>query len=191
MATRIRRRAGLAGLALSTLLTGCGVVASATTPPKAVPTGLAPASLKLPAQAAAISVQLYPAATRRFATAGGNSMVADGRLWQLRQGPTLVGTLEIATFKPKVNLRDYSERQQLISLIMPGAFLTTQVGRVQVFTTSTPNLDLYLWFGRQLFEVMQVRTSGVDAKAVLQAVIDYQQPSGQLLPVSVTSGRTG
>jgi hypothetical protein len=176
---------GLAALALA----ACGA-ASASTPPKAVPVQLTPASLNLPT-GAQVAFALYRPATARFANAGAASLVADGRLWQIRSGTTLVGTLEIATFKPKVDLYKHSERQQIISLVMPGSFITTTVDGIQVVSSPTPEVNLYLWFGKQLFAVMQARTNGVDPKALLAAVIAYQKPSGQLLGASVTSKTRG
>src|SRR5579884_3715317 len=169
-------------------LPSCGS-AAASVPLKTVPTQLAPAAVT--AGGTSVAFNLYSPATKRFANAGSSSMVADGRLWQIRTSSTLVGTLEIATFKPKVDLYKKSERQQIISLVMPGSFITTTVDGVQVATSPTPDVNLYLWFGKQMFEVLQARTKGVDPKALLGAIIAYQKPSGQLLPSSVTSRNSG
>ena len=88
------RRAWLVALVL--LVAGCGGGATLkAAAPAAVDPSLAPPVLA----GQGLTLSEFLPARASFAKAGATSLVSDGRLWQLRQGSNLVGTLQISTVK--------------------------------------------------------------------------------------------
>ena len=167
---------GVAGLSLA----GCGGKAPIAAPPPAVPIQLAPTTLGTD-----LALSEYAPARHTFAVAGKDSLVADGRLWQIRRGDTLVGTLQIATVKPSVSTARTRDRDAILQGIMTGsAFDTINVDNVTVATATAGDKNVYMWFGHNLFEVMQLKSTKLDPETVLHDVISFQEPSGLLLPAS-------
>lgn len=161
-------------------LTGCGGGTRVTAAPAAVPAVLAPATI-----GAELGLAEYSPARHTFAVAGKDSLVADGRVWQIRRGATLVGTLQIATVKPTVHITRRKDRNAILSGVMTGStFDVINVDDVSVATTTAGDKNVYVWFGRDLFEVMQLKGTQLDPDAVLHDVIHFQQSSGLLLTAS-------
>lgn len=173
--------AGTAGLAAA-----CGSAhASAKLPQPTVAVALMPPSLNH----GAVTVVEDQQARKQFATAKSSALITDGRLWGLRRGQQLVATLQISTLKPKVDLSKDSQRTAIISQIVAGATQTIRVNSVDVAENTTPSTTVYVWFGRDLFEVLQVRVSKqapIDANALLDEIVAYQtaRPEWHGLPRS-------
>jgi hypothetical protein len=168
------------------LSAGCGgAEASTKQPPPKVPIGLVPASLN----DGAFAVIENQSARKQFSAAPKAALITDGRLWGIRRGQQLVATLQIATFKAKVDASDEAQRKAIISQIAAGATQNITVGSVDVAENLTPNAAVYIWFGKDLFEVLQVKLSKqapVDPEALLNDIVAYQtaQPSWHGLPRS-------
>ena len=160
----------------------CGGSANASTKTaKAVPTSIVPATMDIGGGPnGQFTLAEYGDAKSQFAHAGARSLVADGRLWEVRQGPTLVGTLQVSTLKPTVHVAKWKHRTQLAGLILPGAYTTITVSKVDVYATHDDQLTTYLWFGDQMFEVLQLKARGFQPEAVLRATLDQQIPTHAL-----------
>ena len=170
----------VAGLALG--LSACGSPAPKLVAAK-VPLSLIPATLP-----GGLNLAEYPQDRKAFANAGKDSLVADGRLWEIHQGHLLVGTLEVATVVSDVSLTDKSDRSQILNGAMIGAVpVSINVDGVGVAVASAPQRTLYVWFGHSVFEVLQLDDQRIDPEKVLGAVISYQQGTGSLNPLPLPS----
>ena len=112
--------------------------------------------------------------------AGSRTVVADGRLWEIRRGATLVGTLQISTVKPNINLSHKDERDKIVDLVMQGGATKIKVRDVDIATSTDAQKTEYLWFGQQLFEYLQVKGTDVKPETILRRLLVVQKPTGQL-----------
>ena len=126
-------------------------------------------------------------AREAFSTVGSEALVADGRLFAIRDGQRLVGALQLSTMKTKVDLTDADQRESVISNVIPGIRETISVGLVSVVQAAGPDKTVFLWFGRDLFQVLQLKptkASPFDPEKVLSEIITHQtrQEAWQPLP---------
>jgi hypothetical protein len=137
-----------------------------------VPTDLAPAEV------AEGSIKLYAKTdrdtVRAFANAGERSLQADAKLWELRQGDRLVGALQITTVVPKLDLERPNDRSSLLRQIMSGTVNELQVGDLPVWATASNDKIVYMWFGKGIFEVLQLKGSRLQPEQVLTDVVKFQ-----------------
>jgi hypothetical protein len=144
--------------------------------PNSVPTDLVPPTLE-----GNLTLSEYQPARKAFAAAGAASLVSDGRVWAIRRGETLVGTLQISAVKPTVSLSKSSDRKAILDGVMSGtAYQTLDVGNLKVVASTAADRTLYLWFGPKLFEVLQLKGTKVDPDSVAADVISFQQSTGKL-----------
>jgi hypothetical protein len=144
--------------------------------PDAVPTELAPPTLE-----GNLTVSEYLPGRQAFAQAGPASLVSDGRLWAIRRGETLVGTLQISTVKRDVSVTNPRDHQAILDGVMTGiSYQTIDVGGIKVAASNSADRTLYLWFGPKLFEVLQLKGTKVDPDTVAADVISYQLSTGKL-----------
>lgn len=181
-------RAGAAGaLAAGLLLAACGgddggeVVA-----PPAVEPSLAPAEVDAGERLRLI--ENSDDATRdAFANGGETSLMADGRLWELRRAERLVGTLQITTLLPTVDLLDESRRSGIVRGVMAGSGTRVRIGDVEVHASELADRAQYVWFGVDVVQILTVRQEGeIDPEAVLRGVLDHQRTTSAWKPLPVT-----
>ena len=166
----------VAALALSLAAGACGSGEAPLTAPARLPDNLVPTVLP-----DGVTVGEYKPARTRFAKAGETSLIADGRVWSIRRGQTLVGTLQASTVKNDVSLADSDDRKAVIDGVMLGQrYETLYVGRLKVLSSTAADRTVYLWFGRDLFEVLQVKAGKVEPDAIAGDIIEYQLTSGLL-----------
>ena len=172
-------------LALLTVAVATLAVPSACGSPRPVPRSEAkvPAQL-IPAQTTGgLTLSEYPGDAKAFADAGPESLVADGHLWEIHQGHLLVGTLEAATVVHSVSLASMSDRTNILDGAVVGSPpVSVQIDGVQVAVASAPERTTYVWFDREVFQVLQLDDHDVDASSVAKAIIGYEQASGLLHP---------
>lgn len=160
---------------LSCLAAACGGGASETLsdePPPRVPDGLVPDALG----AEELRVRPYAGeeAQRAFAEAGEQALVADGRLWEIRDGETLVGVLQISTLKNRVDLAEEDQRDAIVGRILSGGTTSIEVEAVTVFFSETEDQTKYVWFGRRLFEVLTLKSSAVEPEPIVTELVRFQ-----------------
>ena len=144
--------------------------------PNSVPLELVPPTLE-----DGLTVTEYQPGRNAFAQAGPESLVADGRVWAIRRGETLVGTLQISAVKHDVSVQDPKDRKAILQGVMTGTpYETIDVGDLKVAASTSADKNVYLWFGPNLFEVLQVKASKVDPDALAADVISFQQSTGKL-----------
>ena len=162
-------------------LAGCGGGRSSNAVPTKVVTSLVPDALA----SGKLSLAEDKSAHKRFASAGSDSLVSDGRLWAVRDGNRLVATLQVSTLAPKVDLSDKNSKASLIASILPGTRESFEVGDVPVVSVATEDKVVYLWFGASMFEVLQVKGNGIDPEKVLGELLAFQlaSPAWHAAPV--------
>jgi hypothetical protein len=170
-------RAALLGAVLTALLTACGSGTDRVlVEPASVSTDMVPPTL-----GEGLTVHEFPAARKRFASAGESSLVADGRVWAIRRGQTLVGTLQVSTVKPDVSVTDKDDRKSIIGGVMTGiSYETVEVGDTVVIASTAADKSLYLWFGPGFFEVLQVKSTKVEPDDLAAELIEFQQATGKI-----------
>lgn len=161
-------------LVVAALLGGCGRGdAEAERTPSEVPLELVPNAVNQ----GAFRLAEDDAARKAFAEIGPRALVADGRLFAIRDGERLVGTLQLSTMKVKVDLADSEQRQTVTNNVIPGAKETISVGPVPVVQAAGADKTVFLWFGRDMFQVLQLkptRASPFEPELILSEIITYQ-----------------
>ena len=115
-----------------------------------------------------------------------NAMVADGKLWELRKGERLVGTLQISTVKAKVDLTEARQRNAILRSIISSRVEELDVGEQTVWVSASEEKVVYVWFGSNLYEVLVLKEKDLDYEAVLREVLAHQQASEAWSPLPIT-----
>ncbi len=161
------------------LLAACGrgdPNASAARPAE-VPVALVPAEL------GGLSFAEDKSSTEAFAKLGDEALISDGRLWAIRKGETLVATLQISTVKDDVDVTVAEDRDAIARNILPGAGATIDVEGVPVLAATANDKTVYLWFAAGLFEVLQIKTTDLDAETILGDILRFQTTSESWEPI--------
>lgn len=184
---RLGLRAAALTVAALAAVAGCGQ--SRPAPPAPVPLALAPTAVLNN------SLHLYlntaPNTLAAFQQNPKDALISDGKLWEIRRADRLIGTLEIATVKHDVNLERPSVRDNFTKPILVGAVSDIRLSGQEVATVASDDgVSTVVWFGRGLFEVLQLKDTVVTAPQLAQAVISYQQtrPEWAPLPELYTPG---
>lgn len=163
-------------------LSACGRTAPPARAVK-VPVGLVPSSL-----AGGLNLQEYPGDRKAFAQGGRDSLVADGRLWEIHEEHLLVGTLQISTVTTDISLTRSGDRAQILDGAMVGDVPeSVEVDGVGVAVATAPERTLYVWFGHEEFELLQLDDQRVDPETVLDGLLRYQRNTGLLDPEPLPS----
>jgi hypothetical protein len=118
-----------------------------------------------------------------LANARDTTLAADTRIWEIRRGQRLVATLQISTVLPKVDLLDEDVRDRFVGQVIPGQVSRLRTGDVEVFTTSVDDKTTYLWFGSELFQILQTKDRALEPEALLAAVVSYQDDKEGWVPL--------
>lgn len=120
-----------------------------------------------------------------FANAGEESLVSDGRLWEVRKGARLVGALQISTVKEKVDLAEADRRDAIVENVLVGSYDRIRVGDVEVYTSAANDKVVYLWFGESLFQVLQLKGDELDHEQVLADIVEHQDGLEAWRPLAI------
>jgi hypothetical protein len=159
----------------------CGDETSSSVAPSSVDPALAPTTLM-------DNLKLYENRDEEtitaFANAGERTLVADGRIWEIRRADRLIGTLQISTVLPDVDLSDPDVRDTLVRQILSGSMSSIRIGDVEVYTSTTNDKAVYVWFGALMFEVLQLRDRGVtDFEPFATEIIGHQATLESWVPL--------
>lgn len=167
------------------LATACGSETRVSARPAEVPKGLVPQAIQ------AGNLNFYestiPGVQEAFSDAGPESLVADGELWELRSGDRLVGTFQLTTLVPEVNLDQKKWREQILRRLIPTSTDRLLVSDVPVWTNSSQDRYLYLWFGRDIFAllILKGREEEINPEAVLDEVVAFVTSAGSWNPLFI------
>lgn len=152
---------------------GRGEPEKASAPPPAVPVALVPPSLTN----GGLTLSEDDQARKTFGKLSDRALVADGRLWQIREGDRLVATLQVSSVKTKIDLRDADQRATIVKHILPGARQEIDVNGLAVSTSDVNEKTMFVWFGRDLFQVLQIKSTKLDPEAIITELVGYQLQS--------------
>lgn len=185
---RLLRRGSVAVLLLllvaAVALGACGGHDAPALKPAAVPDGLVPDTVQ--GGQYAFFESTLPQVKSAFANAGKNSLVADGRMWELRKADRLVGILQVSTLVPTLDLGNDDHRKQVINQILPTARDSITVGDVRVFVSSANEKSVYLWFSDQTFHLLTIKPGSgddLDPEAVMTEVLDHETQAPGWSPI--------
>jgi hypothetical protein len=174
-------RVGLALVIVGALAAACG-----GKPPPLAPLPKVPVAI-VPQEISSGGIKLFPKEdpdTRKaFAGGGLKTLVADAKLWELRQGDRLVGALQVTTVMPKLHLARADHRDSVLHQILIGNVGEIDVGDTHVWATASNDKIVYVWFGTNVFEVLQLKGSKLSPEDVLTQLLTYQTASGAWTPL--------
>lgn len=174
-----RRFATLVGVVV--LVAACGGATDVSAPPERVPADLVPD--RLLDGSLGVFENRDPSTLKTFANVGSASLVADSRVWEIRRGDRLVATLQISTVKPKVDLLDEELRERFARQLIVGQSNRIRSGDVEVFTSTTDDKTIYLWFATNLYAVMQTKDRVLEPEALLRDLLDHQEDAAGWKPL--------
>ena len=176
----------LACVAVGMLASGCAArdVVPDTSPVTPISTDLVPASL--PAQKLTIDLDRSKEVKKAVQSAGPQVLVGDARLWNIHRGQRLVGALQLATLKKRVDPRRATDRQAIISQVLGGRARQIQVDGLPVWTVPDDGAGrgIYVWFGARSFGVLQLKGTDIQPAAVADALVHQiaSRPAWRALP---------
>ena len=168
-------------LALLTAACGNDAPVESKAPPKSVPDSVVPPMLN--GDKILLKENVDDETQKAFANGGEFSLVADGRLWELRQGARLVGALQVATVVNRIDLSQGKERRSMLRQILPGNLNELMVDDVPVWAAESNDKVVYVWFATGTFQVLQLKGANLDPEGLLREVIGFQRKSGDWLPL--------
>ena len=161
-------------LVLLALVAGCGDSDAPEAAPARVPVDLVPDRL-LDGTLAAFENR-DPSTLETFANAE-SSLVADTRVWEIRRGDRLVATLQISSVRPRVDLLDEDVRERFASQLILGESSRFRSGDIEVYTATVNDKTIFLWFGANVYEVMQTKDRELEPEALLDDLLAHQSAS--------------
>jgi hypothetical protein len=165
------RRLRIAFVAASAaLLAACGGGGAFVAAPPALPAGAVPTELAV-GTGLSVTPNTTRAVIKAFKAAGPQSLAKEGRVWELRLGSQLVGVLQLTTLTGRVNTADHEDRQAVRSQILAGAETEFEVATTPVWTAKDHGRGTYVWFGRQLLCVLQVKSSQFESDDAATAMV--------------------
>lgn len=98
-------------------------------------------------------------------SAGAQILVGDVRLWNIHHGQRLVGALQLATLKSRVDPRRSEDRDEIVSQVLGGHTRQLLIGGLPVWTVPDDGTarQIFVFFGARSLGVLQVK--GVDINA--------------------------
>lgn len=189
---RPQPRLGLWAVLLAAVLTlaACGGDAEPEIPPVAVDPALVPDGVD--SGPVRFFENTDESTIDAFANAGETSLMADGRLWEVRRAERLVGTLQVTTLLPDIDLTDEGRRSNIVRGVMPGPVIRIRIDDVEVHALELADRAQYVWFGREVVQVLTVRSEEtVVPEDVLRGILAHQrrQPAWNPLPVTLDDRR--
>jgi hypothetical protein len=169
-------------VALALGLGACGDAPAAEVVPVAFDRALAPPAI-------GADLKLYENSDEdtlaAFANVGERSVMADGDVWEIRRADRLIGTLQIGSVVPDVDLQDLETRRSLVSQILASEPVSIRIADIEVYSVVTEDKATYVWFGAELFEVLQVRDRTLqDFEPIVTAVIEHQRTLSSWVPLA-------
>jgi hypothetical protein len=124
--------------------------------------------------------------TDAFATAGPNALVGDGKVWELRAADRLVGALEIATLKTRVDPAKEKDRKAILGQVLPGNTERIEVVGQPVWTAKgdSKTKAVFVFFGAHMLGILQLKGKGIEINTVSTDLISRvtSQPLWDALP---------
>ncbi len=116
-------------------------------------------------------------AQKAYAAAGETSLAIDGRVFSIRQGDVVQGSLQVAGFVPDVDVRNNRVRQQVLDGLGSGRFQPARIGEERVFRVQLPEQTLLLAFARngRSYTLMVTRAAFPNPERVFGALLAFSR----------------
>jgi transglutaminase-like putative cysteine protease len=138
----------------------------------------------VPAAVEGVELRREPKVEEAYGQAGGSSIVSEGRVFSLRRGDDVEGSLQVASFVGGVSAADPDVRRAVVKSIGRGQFRLIRIGDVRVYALDLPEQRFLLWFPpdgrsyallvtRSTFELgdrLMAAVAGADASAPTNTV---------------------
>lgn len=180
------RHVVVAAALFATVVSGCATEAPT---PVAVASPLSAAIVPTALPDAKLTLQLDATkdVQQAVASVGRQILTSDVKFWQIHAGERLVGALQLATLKSRVDPSRSADRDNILSQVLVGPSEQIHLHGLPVWTTPTSDASpraLYLWFGEHDFGVLQLQSRDVDATKVAESLITHvvTQPAWHALP---------
>jgi hypothetical protein len=133
---------------------GARVVAA----PPALPIAAVPAELGV-AGGLTVTPNTTKEVAKAFKSAGKHSLVKDARVWEIRLDSQLVGVLQLSSLTSRVDTFKAEDRESVRREILVGGETAFDVATTPVWTAKDAGRGTYVWFGRQMLGVLQLKSS--------------------------------
>ena len=150
-------------LSLLVLLTvaACGGGTSVALVPPPVPDAAVPAALTV-GGGLSVLPNTDPEVADAFKVVGKQSLVREGKVWELRRGDELVGVLQLSSLIERVDTTKDDDRRAVRRQILAGSQSELEVSTIPVWSAHDGKRGTYVWFGKQMLGVLQVKGDDVD-----------------------------
>ena len=179
-------------LAVMTTLTGCvqQVQLSAADAQSVLPATLVPDTVK------GFSFRPEPEIEQTYNSVD-DSLMALGRIWSVRDGETVQGSLQVGVFKDGLREREDELRKGVLKSIGSGNWELTRLGKERIYVSRVAGQALKLWFSptTQYYELLVTPEAFGPASDLFASVLQYQR-TGRLdaeaeLPPGLPDPRRG
>ena len=180
------RRALVVTLAVG-VLGACGRGDGASIgPPARVPRDIVPASLAV-GPGLTVVPNTSKEVKRAFAVKGAKSLAYDGAVWEIRLGAQLVGVLQITSLNDRVDTTEPDDRKAVRRDVLTGSQNAFDVATTPVWTTKDAGRATYVWFGRQMLGILQMKSDqfDIDDAATKMVTVLLQSDDWPELPPEV------
>jgi hypothetical protein len=144
------------------LLGACGRGdGQAVGPPPRVPRNVVPATLEV-GPGLSVTPNTSKEVKKAFAIAGARSLAFDGAVWEVRLGSQLVGVLQLTSLNDRVDTTKSDDRKAVRRDILSGSESAFDIATTPVWVTKDAGRGTYIWFGRQMLGVLQMKSSLFD-----------------------------
>ena len=164
----MRRVAALAVTAF--VLGGCGGTSHTIGPPPRVPVAAVPAALTI-GPGLTVTPNTTKQIAKAFAAVGKTTLAHDGKVWELRAGSQLVGVLQLTSLNQRVDTTKADDRNAVLRQILAGSQSEFEVATTPVWTANDAGRGTYVWFGRQMLGVLQVKSSQFELDAAATEMV--------------------
>jgi hypothetical protein len=113
----------------------------------------------------------------KYTDAGDDAMVTGGQVFTVRGNDSIEGTLQVALFKPDVDVRIRRLQEEIETGLGAAKGVTRHLGLARVRVLTLPEQTLYLWFpgGHNVMELFVIRKTYENADALVEQVIAHQR----------------
>ena len=160
-------------LVLAAFLSGCSQQAGleGASAPVSFPSRIVP---EAPETLLGYQFRREPSAESAYTRVGDAALVSEGRVWTVRSGEVVEGSLQVALLRKDLDGRDPTV-QEKVEQGLGGAFRDEQVGFVTLRTRDLPEQRLYLWFppDRNVMVLMVFRKQFPDGPRLARGVLAH------------------
>lgn len=159
-------------VACALLFGACSRGAHRAAPAPKLPDATVPKSLSVVDTDVVMVPNTAKATRRAFTSVGQSSLVEQSGVWELRKADKLVGTLELVTLdSTRSDTRRDKDRTAIRAQILSGDASQLDVDGLPVWSTKDGDRVLYVWYGRQVLSVLQVKSDELDADETMTQLV--------------------